>query len=84
MMPVIQNAVIQNAQSLAKTTHAVTGRHPQRMPARVQPALRPVGLRETALVAVLAAALGLATAVLLPPDLVPASEVATQKSDRGR
>lgn len=57
MMPVTENA-----QTLTKTVRATR-----------QPALRPVGLQETALIAVLAAALGLATAALLPPDLVPAS-----------
>lgn len=50
---------------------------------RPRPAVRPIGARETALVAVLAVALGLATAVLLPPDLVPASGAA-QETDQGR
>ena len=68
MMPVTDRA-----QTLTKTVRATR-----------QPALRPVGLKETALIAVLAAALGLATAALLPPDLVPSSGAMTQDSDRGR
>ncbi|OYU17495.1 MAG: hypothetical protein CFE34_15445 [Rhodobacteraceae bacterium PARR1] len=48
-----------------------------------RPALRPIGAGETALIVVLAVALGLATAVLLPPDLVPAGEV-VQDTDSGR
>lgn len=48
-----------------------------------RPALRPIGTGETALIVVLAVALGLATAVLLPPDLVPAGGAA-QDMDQGR
>ncbi len=48
-----------------------------------RPALRPIGAGETALIVVLAVALGLATAVLLPPDLVPAGGAA-QDTDPGR
>lgn len=53
----------------------------QRQPPR--PALRPIGAGETALIVVLALALGLATSVLLPPDLVPAGGAA-QDTDPGR
>jgi hypothetical protein len=48
-----------------------------------RPALRPIGAGETALIVVLAVALGLATAVLLPPDLVPAGGTA-QDTEQGR
>lgn len=47
------------------------------------PALRPIGAGETALIVVLAVALGLATAALLPPDLVPAGRAA-QDTEPGR
>lgn len=62
MMPVTDRA-----QTLDDDPRAAVRHQPR-------PALRPIGAGETALIVVLAVALGLATAVLLPPDLVPSSK----------